>query len=102
MCRAIAHESVNGEEAMVTRRTQISLLAAALMAPAISHAKENNMFNEILEASQKDKKGVMLHVRGQSIAGVVVKISGESVELRSREYSRIVVKLEAIDAVSIS
>jgi hypothetical protein len=60
------------------------------------------MFNEILEASQKDKKGVMLHVRGQSIAGVVVKISGESVELRSREYSRIVVKLEAIDAVSIS
>lgn len=87
---------------MVTRRTQISLLAAALMAPAVSQAKENNMFNEILEASQKDKKGVMLHVRGQSIAGVVVKIGGESVELRSREYSRIIVRLDAIDAVSIS
>jgi hypothetical protein len=87
---------------IVTRRTQLSLIAAALMAPAISHAKETNMFNEILEASQKDKKGVMLHVRGQSIAGVVVKIAAESIELRSREYSRIIVRLDAIDAVSIS
>jgi hypothetical protein len=86
----------------VTRRTQLSLIAAALMAPVISQAKENNMFNEILEASQKEKKGVMLHVRGQSIAGVVVKIGSESIELRSREYSRIIVRLDAIDAVSIS
>ena len=60
------------------------------------------MFQELLESSQKDKKGVMMYVRGQSITGVVVKISGDFVELRSREYSRIMVRMEAIDAVALS
>ena len=60
------------------------------------------MYQQILEASQNEKKGVMLYVKGQSIPGIVVKISSDSVELRSREYSRIVVRLESIDAVSMS
>ena len=57
---------------------------------------------EILEASQNDKKGVMLYVKGQSIAGAVVKVGADTVELRSREYSRIVVRIDAIDAVAMS
>ena len=60
------------------------------------------MYQQILEASQNEKKGVTLYVKGQSIPGIVVKISSDSVELRSREYSRIVVRLESIDAVSMS
>ena len=57
---------------------------------------------EILEASQTEKKGVMVYVKGQSIGGAVVKISGDTVELRSREYSRIIVRIDAIDAVAMS
>jgi hypothetical protein len=79
------------------------MIAAAFMAPSMSQAKESTaMFQELFETSQKDKKGVMLHVRGQSIAGVVVKISADHIELRSREYSRIVVRLDSIDTVALS
>jgi hypothetical protein len=60
------------------------------------------MFRSILEASQNEKKGLMLYVKGQAIPGLVVKIDAESVELRSREYSRIVVKIDAIDGAAMS
>jgi hypothetical protein len=42
---------------------------------------------ELLGASQNDKKGLMLYVKGQTIAGIVVKVAAEVVEVRSREYS---------------
>jgi hypothetical protein len=57
---------------------------------------------EILEISQNEKKGLLLYVRGQSIAGIVVKMNGDTVELRSREYSRIVLRIDAIDGVAMS
>ena len=60
------------------------------------------MLEEILQASQKDKKGVNLYIKGQTLAGVVVNIAGGFVEMRSREYSRIVVRIDAIDAVALS
>ncbi|MEP6534821.1 MAG: hypothetical protein ABJF23_05865 [Bryobacteraceae bacterium] len=44
----------------------------------------------------------MIYMKGQSIPGIVTKVNADSVELRSREYSRIVVKLESIDAVAMS
>ena len=87
----------------MTRRTHISLLAAAAMGTAFPAAsKENNMFQQILEASQNEKKGIMLYVKGQQIAGVVVKLSADSIEMRSREYSRIVVRIDGIDAAALS
>ena len=86
----------------MTRRTNLTILAAALASAAPLTAKENDSMKELLETSQNDKKGVMVYVKGQSIGGVVLKISGDIVEMRSREYSRIVVKLEAIDAVAMA
>jgi len=56
---------------------------------------------ELLEASQNEKKSVMLYVKGQTIGGGVVKISGDTVELHNREYSRIAVRIDAIDAVAM-
>jgi len=82
------------------RRTLITMMAAAPLAAA---AKESsNMFQQILEASQNEKKGINLYVKGQAIPGIVVKVGADTVELRSREYSRIVVKIEAIDAAAMS
>ena len=87
----------------MTRRTHIALLgAAAVAAAAPVFGKDNNSMQEILQASQNDKKGVSVYVKGQAIAGIVVKIAGDIVELRSREFSRIVIKMDAIDAVAMS
>ena len=57
---------------------------------------------EMLEASQNEKKSVMLYLKGQSIGGAVTKVAGDTVELRNREYSRIVVRIDAIDAIAMS
>ena len=85
----------------MNRRMSLKMLVAAAAAvPAIGGT--TSMFRNILEASMNEKKGVMLYVKGQAVPGVVLKIEAESVELRSREYARIVVKLESIDAVAMS
>ena len=86
----------------MTRREHITLIAGAIVAGPAVMAKETETMKELLEASQKDKKGVMLYMKGQSIGGMVVKIAGDVVELRSREYSRIIVRMDAIDAVAMS
>jgi hypothetical protein len=74
--------------------------AAAAAVPAIGG--NTPMFRSILEASQTEKKGLMLYVKGQAIPGLVVKIDPESVELRSREFGRIVVRIDSIDAVAMA
>jgi len=86
----------------MTRRTHIRLLAAAVAAGAPVMGEEKEKMRELLEASQNEKKGLMLWVKGQTIPGIVVKIAADSVELRSREYSRIVVRIEAIDAAAMA
>jgi hypothetical protein len=83
------------------RRTSLKLIVAVAAAvPAIGGT--TSMFRSILEASQNDKKGLMLWVKGQSIPGIVVKIDAETVELRSREYGRIVVRLDSLDAAAMA
>jgi hypothetical protein len=86
----------------MTRRTHITLLAAALAVATPAVARENDTMRELLEASQNDKKGLMLYVKGQTIAGIVVKIAADIVELRSREYSRIAIRIDSIDAAAMS
>jgi len=49
-----------------------------------------------LETSENEKKGVTLWVKGHAIGGAVTNLDTEWVELRSREYSRVVVKIESI------
>jgi hypothetical protein len=86
----------------MTRRSHITLLASAITAGSCVFGKDNETMRELFEASQKDKKGLMLYVKGQAIPGVVVNVSDVFIELRSREYSRIMVKIDSIDAVALS
>jgi len=86
----------------MTRRTHITLLASAITAGSCVFGKDNDKMRELFEASQKDKKGLMLYVKGQTIPGVVLNVTADSIELKSREYSRIVVRIDAIDAVAMS
>jgi hypothetical protein len=58
---------------------------------------------ELLTLSRDQKKGVLLFVQGQSIAGLVTKIGDDGmVEMRSQQYSRIVVRMDRIDGAALS
>jgi len=85
----------------MTRRENIGILAAVTAAAAIGKDTPG-MYQQLFEASLNEKKGINVYLKGQSIPGVVTKIAADHIEMRSREYSRIIVKLEAIDAVAMS
>ena len=55
---------------------------------------------ELLEACQAEKKSLMLYIKGQSIGGLVVRVTGETAELRNRECGRIVVRIDSVDAAA--
>lgn len=62
-----------------------------------------SVFHALFEQSASEKKGLTVYVNGQTVVGIVTKINGaETVELRNREVSRIIVRIDRIDAVSIS
>jgi hypothetical protein len=86
----------------VTRRTHLIVLAATIAVASPTVARENDTMRELLEARQNEKKGLMLYVKGQTIAGIVVKIAADVVELRSREYSRIAIRIDSIDGAAMA
>ena len=59
-------------------------------------------YRELLERSEKEKKGLVFYVKGQTISGIVVKISTEAVEIRNQTYSRIIIRLDSVDAVAMN
>ena len=70
---------------------------------ASAQSSAGQAFRELLERSEKDKKGLTFYVRGQTISGIVVKMIGsEAVEVRNQTFGRIIIKLESIDALAIN
>ena len=68
----------------MTRRTHITLLtAAALGAIVPAVAKENRMFQQILEASQNEKKGITLYIKGHQIGGVASFVKASAISSRA-------------------
>jgi len=57
-------------------------------------------FRGLLLASQKEQKSVQVYVNGQTIAMLVTAVGLEYAEGKNREYSRILVRLDKIDAVA--
>lgn len=81
------------------------LLATAVTASAqggdASAAKDyQSEVRALLEKSMADKKGLVFHVHGEAIGGGVIALSADAVVVRNQEYGRIVIKLDAIDAVA--
>ena len=52
-----------------------------------------------LKSSHERKRGVVIHINGQSIAGVVKAIGPDVVVLANQEFDRILIRRERIDAV---
>jgi hypothetical protein len=74
-----------------------------LAAPAVSAQTQSvQSYRDLLERSEKEKKGLVFYVKGQTISGIVVKISTDAVEVRNQTYSRIIIRLDSIDAVAMN
>ena len=60
-------------------------------------------YQELFERSAKEKKGLNIYVRGQTIGAVFVRMIGnDAIEVRNQTYGRIVIRLDSIDAVAIN
>ena len=66
-----------------------------------AYGKEGPMFQRILEVAVQEKRSVTVFIGGHTLGGGVVEITSDTVELHSREYSRVVVRLDSIDAVAL-
>ena len=86
----------------MNRRNLIPALAAFAGAAATASAAEGNAMLDLLAASAKEKKGVTVYVKGQQIGMLVTNLGLEFVEGRSQAQSRIVVRITAIDAVTMA
>lgn len=61
------------------------------------------IFKELIELSQNEKRGLTIFINGQTLAGIVTKvIETEAIEVRSQTFSKAVVLIEKIDAMAIS
>ena len=75
------------------------LFAAAMAATPESGTDYQMELKSILEASLASKKGVVFHVQGESIPGVVRQVLGDAVIVSNQQRSRIVIRMDRIDAV---
>lgn len=59
-------------------------------------------FDELIDFSMNEKKGLTFFVAGQEVGGMVVKRHDDGVlELRSQQYRRILLRLDRVDAVAV-
>jgi hypothetical protein len=83
-------------------RRMIPFSIAAALTATMASAQSGDPMMSVLKASMEGKKGVTLHVRGQSIAMIVTSINDNYVEGRNQQSSRIVVRMSSIDAAIAS
>ena len=85
----------------VSLRQTLMSLALALASTATLAADAANGIEQALASAQQDKRGIVLYVGGQTVAGAVTRVEpGKWVEMRSQQWGKIVVRLERIDAVA--
>jgi hypothetical protein len=83
--------------------TFIGLLAAGTTIAAADPPPAADTFErealKVLQASHADNRGVVVHVDGQALGGVVKAIGPDVIVLANREHGTIVVRRERISAV---
>jgi len=65
-----------------------------------NEAKAMEHFKELFEMSQKENKGLTFWIGGQTVGGGVVKFNAETVEVKSQQYRRVIIRISAIEAVA--
>ena len=82
------------------RHLMVAAVAMAALGAAAQAQAASDPFEDVLQASLAERKGVMVYVNGQSIPGRVTKLGPDTIELSSQEFRRIVVRRDRIDAVA--
>jgi len=82
----------------------LTVFAAVYFIPATFAQNQASLsYQELLDRSEKEKKGLMFYVKGQTIAGVFVKrVGSDAIEIRNQTYSRLIIRIDSIDAVAIN
>jgi hypothetical protein len=74
-----------------------------MFAKRLERSRTVELFKELIELSHKEKRGLTIFIKGQTIAGIVTQIIGlEAIEVRNQTFSRVIIRLDAIDAMAIS
>ena len=61
------------------------------------------LFKELIQVSHKEKRGLTILIKGQTIAGIVTQIIGlEAIEVRNQTFSKVIIRLDGVDAMAIS
>jgi hypothetical protein len=61
------------------------------------------LFKELIELSSKEKRGLTIFIKGQMIAGIVTQIIGlDAIEVRNQSFSRVIIRLDTVEAMAIS
>ncbi|MET0292095.1 MAG: hypothetical protein ABW136_06980 [Steroidobacteraceae bacterium] len=85
---------------VVRKSWAVMVLAGAAMAAGAAESAKG--LEEAFNAALVSKRGVTLHVNGQTIGGAITKVvPGQFVELRNQEFSKIVVRWDSIDGIAI-
>jgi len=62
-----------------------------------------DLFRELIERSQNERRGLTIFVHGQSITGTVANVVNEqAIVLTGRDYHQAVVLLESVDAMTVN
>lgn len=92
--------SIRKMQSSLTTRMVVGCLAAGLsFAPASRAADDRGPLVALLADSQAKGRGVTVHAAGAAIAMVVTSVEACCVVGRNAQSSRIVVRLDRIDAV---
>jgi hypothetical protein len=59
-------------------------------------------FQDLLELSLKEKRGLTFRVKGKAFPGVVVRLFSASVEVRKPDHARVLIRLDRIESVALN
>ena len=77
--------------------------SASAQSPAPLTTTAAAAHEELFNTSLTQKKGLSLYVAGQVVVGVFVRrIDANTIELRSQQFTRIIVRLDRVDAIALS
>ena len=82
-------------------RRGLAALTLLLAAAAAQAGDAVRGIEQALNTALENKRGILLYVGGQTLAGAVTRIeAGQWVELRSQQWGKIVVRIDRIDAIA--
>lgn len=58
-------------------------------------------FRPVLEAGRRDRRPVVLRVKGQDLSVTVVRLQEGAVEVRRADHSRLLIRLDRIEAAAL-